>query len=569
MQRDAESNRTEIKQYADSLREEVTYVQSQQEIRHRVRKCIQAEAGEDLAQRYGEVVESGSAEQIANAFLVFKREWVLAQKTKKLSKTTLEQGRQALAKADELVKAKKTFENLHNQVIEFQAEKTQKELLPEDQIAVRKTILQYRHSIQFQQKCKKDLLAMLTAFSKQRNLEVAEEQSLMNSADYYLQFVEPAQRARLEVIIENKLESMSYERRIGAMHRFTETLLQTSPSILKAEVERLMELARYFRETGEPETAIDYLTRAARHEAEDARIYDQFGRCYQDLGDTRNCLRSYSHAAKLDPNNAEIQIAIAEVLKKNGNLKAAIQRYQTAYGLKPHSFYLLSHLARVTFENEWWEESIPYLREILRQKPSSRKTRRRLGIALVRHGESDEGISLIKDMIRHAGVDADLLLHLGYGYRAEGWYKDAFQAFQQAVKMEPENTEARLALAQGYFDRGAYEKAIAQCQSLHEKSGIKTNALILLYARLLRRLRRYEEALSLLRHQLKQTGQNSELLFEYGLCSLKDGNGETAYQTLHNLLPEKDADPELRQAYGEACILTGRFEEAAVYLTPQ
>ncbi len=540
---------------------------TQEEIRQKLRLSFKGDGSEDYAEQFQQALDSGDAKTLTNHMLELKRAIELERKTKRLSYTTFKYADAFFELCQRLIERKKSIEQYQKELEIFQTEQKRKQLSPNEQIKVRQLITQLRKDLQTFQTQRDKTRELFHSLCRLRSKEIHEENSLRKSIEKYLQYVEGPQRARIEIQMKEKMKNMPYEHRVHSLQTFIQSLIQTSPSILQAEVERLIELAIDLFVNEHLDDAIAQLHKAADYQPENEEIYTLLAQCWEKKQERDKAIQNYKKACQCKPDDPKLLILLAQAYENNQKINLAILNYKKALDIQPANFALLTKLARLSFDSERWKVAIPLLLQIIDRKPHSLKTLKRLGIALIRTSEYDRGISILKNYIQRQGTDNDVDFALGLAYRSQGFYHDAFQHFKTAWSNDQTNLEFHYWYAMAHFDRGDYDEAESLARLLLQRNYEPIQTVILL-AQSLRRLGKNKQAVDVIKPYIENGSKKRDLLLEYGHDCLAAGMADEAYQKLQSLVNLYPSDEEIRQAFGLACIQSKRFQEAVHYITP-
>jgi len=551
------------KRVIDKLRQTAV----RQDVLHKARKSMSGDNCPERAQEFQAAILEGEAKKIENERLEIKRTLDLERKTKRLSSAAMKCADVFLELSDSLVKQKRAVEEKQQRLSVFQSEEKRKNLNSAEKIEVHNLVMQLRTLLQNYFVLRDRTLDIFQTLCRMRSKEQKEEASLLRSAENYLQYVEGPQRGHLEVQIKEKMKDMPYESRIASLKAFIENLARIAPSIIQAEVERLIDLAEEFYIEEHYDDAIASLNKAKEYRPAQEEVYSLLAKCWAQKGERERERENLAKAVELNPRNIRSIIALADAYEEDGRDLDAIPLYQIAIEIQPDQFSYVTHLARLAFEQQLWKTAIPLLLKIINKKADSVKTLRRLGIALVHTGEYDRGISILKSVLQRGESDGQIDMALGLAYRAKGFFSDAHRHFLAASGSLPGDSESAYWLAVSHFDRGDFYEAETIGRVLVQRSYDLSRTSLLL-SKTLRRLGKADEAAAILLAFIDEGSKERELLLEYGQACLQAGNTEEAYEKLQTLANLHPSDEEARQAFGLACVQSKRFQEAIRYIGP-
>ncbi|MEW6237071.1 MAG: tetratricopeptide repeat protein [Candidatus Omnitrophota bacterium] len=562
-ERNGTGQRVQQKRVIDKLR--------QSSARRDVLKKTRMSLGEDncaaRAQEFQDALMEGDANKIENERLEIKRTLDLERKTKRMSAAAMKCAKVFLELSAHLVEQKRAVEEKQQSLSVYQSEEKRKNLNSAERIEVHNLVTQLRTLLPNYFALRDKTSGIFQTLCRMRSKEQTEESSLMRSAENYLQYVEGPQRGHLEVQIKEKMKDMPYEHRVASLKSFIENLTRLAPSIIQAEVERLLELAEEFYIEEHYDDAVAELNKAMEYRPAQEEIYSLLAKCWAQKGERERELENLAKAVECNPQNFRLVMALAEALEEDGRDLEAIPIYQKALDMQPEQFSLTAHLARLAFDRQLWKTAIPLLLKIINKKTDSLKTLRRLGIALIRTGEYDRGVSILKSVLQRGERDGQIDLNLGLAYRAKGFYSDAHRHFQAASAALPEDCESAYWLAVSHFDRGDFHETETIIRSIILRCYDPPRTSLLL-SKALRRLGKTEEAAAILRTFIDHGNKEREILLEYGQVCLQAGKADEAYEKLQTLVNLHPSDEEVRLAFGLACVQSKRFQEAIRYIGP-
>ncbi len=556
-----DSERQQRKKQADEMRK----LSQRNELMQSIRSILSQVKSDNSSAHFQQTLQEGSLEEIRNESLELRRVLDVDTKMRRLSSKTSNHGVAFLKVVQPLLEGKKQIDRLQNELKQYRSGDKRDNLSPQETTALRTLVMQLRQTLQNYNLLRDQALKLYLKYSQGRRKDMGEEAALRHSTEYYLQFVDAPQRARIEIQIKEKMGDMPQERRIEALKVFIQTLVQISPSVRDAEAGRCLEMARHFRNENHIDDAIGELKKALET-LESAEIYNELAECWKNKGDRAQEAEALQKSIQCQPDEIEAYLRLAQLHEEEGSLQDAVALYQKILELRPGRLSILTHAARLAFDSKLWPDAIRWYTQILSQKPKSKTTILRLGVSLIRCGQIERGLSLLQECERR-GVDDGLLnLHLGIAYRAQGHHNDAHDAFAEAFQKSPNEREVLYWKALSDFETGEYEEAERLCRSL--LSSKKTDSgVTLLLGRILNAQKRSGEALEILRPLAKSPHAGGDDLMEYGKSCMNTNQAEEAYQILHPLFKKDPANAEVREALGQACIQSGRFSEAMQYLT--
>lgn len=561
-QRDTrDADRQQRKKQADEMRK----LSERNELMQSIRSILSQVKSDNSSAHFQQTLNEGTLDEIRNESLELRRVLDVDTKMKRLSSKTANHGVAFLKIIQPLLEGKKQIDRLQNELKQYRSGDKRDNLTPQETMALRTLVVQLRQTLQNYNLLRDQALKLYLKYSQGRRKDMGEEAALRHSTEFYLQFVDAPQRARIEIQIKEKMGEMSLERRIEALKVFIQTLVQISPSVRDAEAGRCLEMARHFRNENHIDDAVGELKKALET-LESAEIYNELAECWKVKGDRSQEAEALQKAIQCQPDEIEAYLRLAQLYEEDGALQPAIALYQKILELRPGRLSFLTHAARLAFDSKLWPDAIRWYTQILSQKPKSKTTILRLGVSLIRSDQIERGLSLLLECQRRGMEDGLLDLHLGIAYRAQGHHSDARNAFAQALQRSPNEREILYWKALSDFETGDYEEAERLCRSLlsQKKSDIGETLLL---GRILNAQKRSQEAFEILRPLAQSPHAGGDDLLEYGKSCINANQAEEAYQVLQSLFKKDPANTVVRETLGQACIQSGRFSEAMHYIT--
>ncbi len=544
--------------------EEMRQTSRRTELANSIRSILKQVKKENPVEQMRTLLSDGKADQIKSDMLDLRRNLDIDLKLKRLSQKTLTNGADFLKFSQPLINGKSQIDNLKHQLEQYKTPEKRDSLEGAEKNNLRNIVIQLRQTLQNYSLLTSQAMKLFTTYCQGRRKDMGEEAALKHSVQFYLQFLEGPQRARLSMQIKGMMEDMPFTKRIEALDKFISMIVQISPSIRDAEVGRCIEMAHHYIQEAHIDDAVKELNKALEY-GQNAEVYLELAKCWQIKGDTKEEINALKKVLQKEPEAVDPLLRLAQIQEETGNFNAAVLLYEKIIEKQPYRFRLITHLARMAFDHQLWASAIKWLTHILKEKPNSKKTIMRLGVALIRFDEIERGIVLLNGCRKKGIEDAMIDLHIGIAYYKQKHYNDANAEFLHAVKKWPNDQEILYWLAQSDFDCGEYEDAERRCRSLLKSKG-STRDLAILHAKSLLRLGRVEESLLLLKPLIEKDDAPVEAMLEYGMGCLKINQVEDAYQVLKKAISVEPDNGKIRENLGLACIQSGRFAESSKYM---
>ncbi|HXK96033.1 MAG TPA: hypothetical protein PKV38_20365, partial [bacterium] len=212
--------REQSQKQARELREKLKYSQMAESFRS-ILATIQ---NENPTEYFQALLAPGKARDLQNELLKIRRRLDIDCKMKRLSQETMAHGAAFLEQAELFLAGQIRLERLRRELeprLEVKDRSPQSEnLTGKPRAAMQNQVLQLRNLIQAMQRLRSQILNLFTQFNRERNKDLGVEATLRHSAENYLQFLDTAQRARIEILMQKKIADLSFEQRVEALRRF-------------------------------------------------------------------------------------------------------------------------------------------------------------------------------------------------------------------------------------------------------------------------------------------------------------------------------------------------------------
>jgi tetratricopeptide (TPR) repeat protein len=552
--------RDQRKKQADQMRQ----TSRRTELANSIRSILNQVQQENPIEQMQTLLTDGTSDQLKNYVLDLRRNLELDLKMKRLSQLTYSNGAAFLQFSQSFIDCKSQVDTLKHHLEQYRKPEKRDSLDGKEKKMLRDIVIQLRQALQNYSLLSSQAMKLFAKYCQGRRKDMGEEAALKHSVNFYLQFLEAPQRARIETQIKEKMEDMSLTKRIDALQKFIAIIVQISPSVRDAEVGRCIEMAHHFSSEDHLDDAVRELNKALEY-SQSAEVYLELAKCWQLKGNTKEEINALKKAIQKEPEAVDPLLRLAQIQEEKGDVKAAIPFYEKVIEMRPHRFRLITHLAKITFDHHIWASAIEWLTCILKEKPNSKKTMIRLGVALVSTDEVERGLALLNGCRKKGIKDAMIDLYIGIAYHKQQHYSDAHTELLNAAAKWPENHEILYWLAQTGFDCGEYDVVESRCRSLLKTHGSDQD-IIILHSKSLLKLGRTEESLELLQPLIEKDEASAGVMLEYGVGCLKANRPEDAYQVLKKAINIDPGNENIRENLGLACIQSGRFAESSEYM---
>lgn len=227
----------------------------------------------------------------------------------------------------------------------------------------------------------------------------------------------------------------------------------------------------------------------------DVRAWVMRGLIQRRLGQWQSSEDCCRRALVLDPRCAEAYKVLGQVRHCQGRMDEAASTYRQALTLAlddAQTHYLLANALR---ESGALHEAARSYREAIRISPDYLAALSNLGALMLTLGEAAEAAKLLNRALALAPDSPQVLCNLGHALLREGRPDEALVRYRRALALSPDSPDAAAATAAVLEKSGSLDDAR---QIVDGWLGDLPPLLCLVAARLARRSKRYEEAISLL-----------------------------------------------------------------------
>ncbi|MEO8441389.1 MAG: tetratricopeptide repeat protein [Betaproteobacteria bacterium] len=185
-------------------------------------------------------------------------------------------------------------------------------------------------------------------------------------------------------------------------------------------------------QTGEAETALEYLQRAARQRRNDPAIAGNLAQAYFVLKRYDEARETFRKASRLDPRTLQFPLGVANSLAMQGQLEVAQELLQKLATRFPQSALVWFNLGNVQRDRQHVNQALESFRRAVALDPRQIDARNSLGCVL-------------HVMLR---------------------FEDAEREFRECVRIAPDFLHARCNLASVVMDLGRFDEAATLCRDI-------------------------------------------------------------------------------------------------------
>src|SRR5262245_58906288 len=274
----------------------------------------------------------------------------------------------------------------------------------------------------------------------------------------------------------------------------------------------LTKRAKRLHQAGRIADAEDLYQQLLRQQPDLPDVWLLLGDARLTLGKYTEAMAAYENALRLRP-VAEAHLGLGNALAAAGRRTEAVTHYRQFVQARPEHAEARANLGVALAELGRLPEAEPELRAALRLKPDYPQAHHNLGVALVQSGRPEEAIASFEEALRLNPDYAEAYYNLGCVYSSQNQLNKAVASFREALAHRPNYADVYNNLGLALID-----------------------------------LRRSEEALVLLQHQVRLRG---------GVCPL---SGRVRADPILSDIP-----PGLAEAHNNLGLVyadLGRFAEA-------
>jgi tetratricopeptide (TPR) repeat protein len=282
--------------------------------------------------------------------------------------------------------------------------------------------------------------------------------------------------------------------------------------------------------------------------AGDDRAISLLGIAQTISGKYDDALISLDAALKRDPQNARTLLYRAEVYIAKNRLNEAIADLKSAFAIEPADSIRI-RLAAAYLEAKQPNEAIELYREVLKAEPSSKEALTGLTVALIESGKGDEAISQLESLIKTEPNRADLRAQLGELYLTKSPEK-ALEQYSAASKLEPSQLNHRIGAGSALVKLRRFQEAaslLRETLAQNPKEGVAYFAHTNLATALFEMddfANAAREFIWVLNHQ-RDRKRTTVTLYFLGICLDKLGDYEQAMKAYQQFLSQATGENQL------------------------
>jgi len=241
------------------------------------------------------------------------------------------------------------------------------------------------------------------------------------------------------------------------------------------------------------------------------QIYLELADKYKMNQDNKNALRMYEKILEFDSGNTSLRLLLAENYIKENMKNEAVKEYLTVADILSHK--------------KDYEKAEELLMKVT-SKFKNEKIMEKLANLYIKQKKIDKAVDFLKNIGSEIFNHINLLKLLGDLYFDKGMIKEAEQIYLKISDLNPEEQEVITKLGKVYIDRKDLKKAFEITLPTVNK---------------LTSLKKYEEAIGLLRLILRENGSNIQVIEKIAEILRFAKKKNSLIQMLESLIPLYDA----------------------------
>lgn len=210
---------------------------------------------------------------------------------------------------------------------------------------------------------------------------------------------------------------------------------------------------------GDPQGAVNLITRAVQMRADVPAIHSNLAEAYRALGRLNDAVAHCRAALNLDPKFHSCRVNLALALAAQGNLSEAEKELRRAIDAQPDNALAHNNLANVLRMLRKPDEALAALRTACRLEPANAEFLSNLGQMLVEDGDIEEALTRLDNAVKlNPGLPA-ARNNYGNALREAGRLDEAQQQYDEALKLNPQLAITHNNLGQLCQERTEFQQA--------------------------------------------------------------------------------------------------------------
>lgn len=206
-----------------------------------------------------------------------------------------------------------------------------------------------------------------------------------------------------------------------------------------ADVTLHFTLGRLYLRNGEPEKAIDSLSRVLAQNPESAQGRLAMAQAYAANGDLKGAIATLEEIVEIDP---RVAAALGQYQAEAGLLIEAADSYTVALAVRPRDRDLKVRRIAVLLDAKEYQRAAGFAADGRKQHPEDSRFLRLQARALFDSGDRSGSIALLEQAAKNAPDDTGTLFTLADVYADAGRGQDAERVLRRIIAAEPANADA-------------------------------------------------------------------------------------------------------------------------------
>jgi tetratricopeptide (TPR) repeat protein len=285
------------------------------------------------------------------------------------------------------------------------------------------------------------------------------------------------------------------------------------------------------------------------------------------MGKTDQASKSIDHALELKSHWAPAVILKAQILGLKGNKQAAIDflKKERSGKLRKNMAVGLSYARLLTETNQLTKARREFER-LTKLDPDNVEALYAAGVLALEQKDYDTAEKYLNGVLDLGERGAEAHYYLGRLYEDKGKPEEALQHYLYVRHGEFYlNAQARAANIMA--DQGHLDKALEHLHGIRVANDQQQVKVYLVEAQLLRKAKKYQEALDFLTSKIKKMPDNTSMLYARALIAEKVGNLELTEKDLMDIIKREPSNAQALNALGYTLAdRTHRYQEALGYI---
>lgn len=308
---------------------------------------------------------------------------------------------------------------------------------------------------------------------------------------------------------------------------------------LKSDLSNYRVLLLLYQKNQEKDKAKVLLDKMVTEFPENPLVLQLLANYYRSTGEDEELVGVLNKIIELEPTNPRFNLQLAEFYRDKNKDEDAESVLKTAIGSVEEKDDLEAALATLYFDQKQFEKARELVGAVDARKPGHGGIKLLKARFFLKEGKNQEGIALLEELTKDFPEWGEPYFFLGLARYSRGEVDLAQAAVDTAIKKYARNAKYHTLMAQIYQTQGAFEDAQKEALvALRLNPQNIRSALIL--SRALIDLKRYDQAISLLKSMNGQVPGNAEILGNLALAHIGGGQVDEGEKALVNLL---DAHP--------------------------